>query len=90
MSDKFWNFSRTERIAAIALTVIIVVIMATTLLMKRQNSLSQKDYSAEIEEFKSRVVDEDTIKQSKRKSRKKREPKLYTPNRQNLTPILKE
>ena len=89
MSDKFWNFSKAERIAAIALTVIIVFVLTISFYNKRQNDAPTKDYRTEIEEFKSRVVLTDTVKEKKRSPRKKTK-KVYTPNEQQLSPLKKE
>ena len=89
MSDKFWNFSKAERISAIVLTAIIVVILVSTFFIKNSDSATTKDYSEEIEEFKNRVVEMDTIKEKSKKS-KKRQKKVYTPNRQELSPLKKE
>ena len=89
MSDKFWNFSKAERISAIVLTAIIVVILVSTFFIKNSDSPTTKDYSEEIEEFKNRVVEMDTIKEKSKKS-KKRQKKVYTPNRQELSPLKKE
>ena len=66
MSDKFWNFSKAERIAAIALTVIIVCVLAFSFFTKTKNSVATEDYSSEIEEFKTRVVAVDTVKEVKK------------------------
>lgn len=91
MANKFWNFSKTERVAAIALTIIIVIILAVSFFGKDKRDMPPKDYKTEIEEFKSRVVptEEDTIKKKKREPRK-RTKKVYTPNKQQLAPIAKE
>ena len=90
MSDKFWNFSKSERIAAVALTIIIVLVMTISFFARRTNETVVKDYSAEIEEFKSRVVSvEDTIKPVKKRT-SKRPRKTYTPNTQKLSPVQKE
>ena len=90
MSDKFWNFSKAERIAAIALTIIIVLVLAISFFARRTNDAVVKDYSAEIEEFKSRVVTvEDTIKPVKKRTTT-RPRKTYTPNTQKLSPVQKE
>ena len=90
MSDKFWNFSKSERIAAIALTVIIVCVLAFLFFANTKDNVATKDYSAEIEEFKTRVVSiEDTIKTVKKRTTK-RPRKTYTPNTQKLSPVQKE
>ena len=90
MSDKFWNFSKAERIAAIALTIIIVLVLAISFFARRTNDAVVKDYSAEIEEFKSRVESiEDTIKPVKKRT-SKRLRKTYAPNTQKLSPVQKE
>lgn len=89
MSDKFWNFSKAERIAAIALTVIIVLVLAVSFYNKRESDTPTKDYRTEIEEFKNRVVPTDTVKEKKRTPRKKTK-KVYTPNEQQLSPLKKE
>ena len=91
MSDKFWNFSKAERIAAIALTIIIVLVLATSFFVNTKSEASIKDYSTEIEEFKSRIVPTtaDTVKSEKKKTRK-RSQKTYTPNTQRLSPLQKE
>lgn len=89
MSDKFWNFSKAERIAAIALTIIIVLLLAVSLYNKKRDNVPTKDYRTEIEEFKNRVVPTDTVKEKKRTPRKKTK-KVYTPNVQQLSPLKKE
>ena len=90
MSDKFWNFSKAERVAAIALTIIIVSVLAISFLVNTKSSVETKDYSSEIEEFKSRIVStDDTVKVVKKKTRK-RPQKIYTPNTQKLSPLQKE
>ncbi|MBE6300216.1 MAG: hypothetical protein E7083_07830 [Bacteroidales bacterium] len=89
MSDKFWNFSKAERIAAIALTIIIVLLLAVSLYNKKRDNVPTKDYRTEIEEFKNRVVLTDTVKEKKRSPRKKTK-KVYTPNEQQLFPLRKE
>ncbi|MBR5240812.1 MAG: hypothetical protein IKW05_02625 [Muribaculaceae bacterium] len=90
MSDKFWNFSKAERVAAIALTIIIVSVLAISFLVNTKSSVETKDYSSEIEEFKSRIVStDDTVKVVKKKTRK-RPQKTYTPNTQKLSPLQKE
>lgn len=89
MSDKFWNFSKAERIAAIALTIIIVLLLAVSLYNKKRYNVPTKDYRTEIEEFKNRVVPTDTVKEKKRTPRKKTK-KVYTPNEQQLSPLKKE
>lgn len=89
MSDKFWNFSKAERIAAIALTIIIVLLLAVSLYNKKRDNVPTKDYRTEIEEFKNRVVPMDTVKEKKRTPRKKTK-KVYTPNEQQLSPLKKE
>ena len=89
MSDKFWNFTKAERIAAIALTIIIVLLLAVKFYSKRESEVTTKDYRTEIEEFKSRVVPVDTVKVKKRTPRKKTK-KVYTPNEQQLSPLKKE
>lgn len=89
MSDKFWNFSKAERIAAIALTIIIVLLLAVSLYNKKRDNVPTKDYRTEIEEFKNRVVLTDTVKEKKRLPRKKTK-KVYTPNEQQLSPLKKE
>ncbi len=89
MSDKFWNFSKAERIAAIALTIIIVLLLAVSLYNKKRDNVPTKDYRTEIEEFKNRVVLTDTVKEKKRSPRKKTK-KVYTPNEQQLSPLKKE
>ncbi len=89
MSDRFWNFSKAERISAIVLTAIIVVILVSTFFVKSSDSTPTKDYSEEIEEFKGRVIEKDTIKEKSKKS-KKRQKKVYTPNKQELSPLQKE
>lgn len=89
MSDKFWNFSKTERISAVVLVLIIAVVLATSFFEKNRSDLSIKDYSAEIEDFKNRIVPADTIKPEVKK-KSKRSSNKYTPNKQNLSPITKE
>lgn len=90
MSDKFWNFSKAERIAAISLTIIIVMVVSISFFINTKSDMTTKDYSSEIEEFKSRIIStEDTIKSVKKKTRK-RTKKIYTPNTQNLIPVQKE
>lgn len=89
MSDKFWNFSKAERIPAIALTIIIVLLLAVSLYNKKRDNVPTKDYRTEIEEFKNRVVPTDTVKEKKRTPRKKTK-KVYTPNEQQLSPLKKE
>ena len=90
MSDKFWNFSKSERIAAIVLTVIIVCVLAFSFFANTKDNVATKDYSAEIEEFKTRVVSiEDTNKTVKKRTTK-RPRKTYTPNTQKLSPVQKE
>ena len=95
MSDKFWNFSKSERIAAVALTVIIVCVLAFSFFANTRGNVATKDYSAEIEEFKTRVVAIDTVKEVKKskevaKKTRKRPRKTYTPNTQKLSPLQKE
>ncbi len=90
MADKFWNFSKRERIAAIVLTVIIVSLLATSFFEKDKDDMPMKDYKTEIEEFRSRVQeDTDTVVEKIRKPRK-RTKKEYTPNKQQLVPLEKE
>ncbi|MBR4119365.1 MAG: hypothetical protein IKK64_04725 [Bacteroidales bacterium] len=89
MSDKFWNFTKAERIAAIALTIIIALLLAVKFYSKRESEVVAKDYRTEIEEFKNRVVPTDTVKEKKRTPRKKTK-KVYTPNEQQLSPLKKE
>jgi len=89
MSDKFWNFSKAERIAAIALTIVIVLLLAISLFEKRGEEAPLKDYRTEIEEFKNRVVPADTTEVKKRRASKKQK-KVYTPNKQQLSPLKKE
>ena len=90
MSDKFWNFSKAERIAAIALTIIIVSVLAISFFVNTKSRVETKDYSSEIEEFKSRIVStDDTVKVTKKKTRK-RSQRTYTPNTQRLSPLQKE
>ncbi|MBQ3576953.1 MAG: hypothetical protein IJA28_06015, partial [Coprobacter sp.] len=71
------------------LTVIIVLVLTISFYNKRQNDTPTKDYRTEIEEFKSRVVLTDTVKEKKRSPRKKTK-KVYTPNEQQLSPLKKE
>ena len=90
MSDKFWNFSKAERIAAIALSILMVLVLTISFFVNTKQEVSTKDYSSEIEEFKSRIIStEDTVKSVKKKTRR-RTKKIYTPNTQNLTPVQKE
>lgn len=90
MSEKFWNFSKAERIAAIALTIIVVLVLSISFFVNTKNEMPVKDYSEEIEEFKTRIVSiEDTIKPTKKRTTK-RQRKTYTPNTQRLSPVQKE
>ena len=78
MSDKFWNFSKAERIAAIALTIIIVLLLAVSLYNKKRDNVPSKDYRTEIEEFKNRVVPTDTVKEKKTNTPKENKKGIYT------------
>lgn len=87
MSDKFWNFSRSERIAAIVLSIMVALGIAISIFLNNRQNISTKNYQTEIEEFKSRIVEKAKDDKPIKKTRKRKANKTYTPQRQTLTPI---
>ena len=86
MGNKFWNFSRYERISAIVLSILIVIGIVISTIVNRGEDIPIENYRSEIEEFKSRIV-EKRDENPEKKTRKRKVNKSYTPQKQTLTPI---
>lgn len=87
MGDKFWNFSRYERISAIVLSLLIVIGIVISMIINKAENIPTEDYRPEIEEFKSRIVEKAKDDKPIKKTRKRKASKSYTPQKQTLTPI---
>ena len=86
MGNKFWNFSRYERISAIVLSILIVIGIVISAIVNRGEDIPIENYRSEIEEFKSRIV-EKRDENPEKKTKKRKVNKSYTPQKQTLTPI---